>query len=179
MNIPKHNYTAREKTVCSVFQQMPAITSFVNVGFHDWQDPRRHWWIKICDANQIDWSIVEVFENNVKDTIAKGCPESKIHNKSISDVEDLPDADALMFWHGPEHLLKEDFLNILPDLEKKYKVLIFGMPLGEEPQGQAYGNPHEEHISAWDTAEWEGMGYTVIEVRDGRRYPHITAYKYN
>lgn len=178
MIIPEHNYTEREQTVCQVLSDLSGnLDSFVNVGFHDWQDPRRHWWIKICEANNIDWSIVEVFELNVLDAISKGCPKDKIHNLNIKEVSSLPDSDCLMFWHGPEHLLKEDFLSILPSLEEKYKYLIFGMPLGEEPQGEAYGNPHEKHISSWTVEDWTDLGYKVIEVHDSQPYPHMTAYK--
>tara|TARA_R100000951_G_scaffold105093_1_gene98672 strand:+ start:157 stop:696 length:540 start_codon:yes stop_codon:yes gene_type:complete len=178
MIIPQHNYTQREQTVCNLLLQKTKsdIGSLINVGFHDWQDPRKHWWIKICEVNKIDWSIIEVFEPNVQDAITKGCPKDRIYNLSITDVDKLPAADLLMFWHGPEHLLKEDFLSILPKLEEKYQKLIFGMPLGEEPQGKAYGNPHECHISAWESQEWRDLGYEVIEVYD-QRYPHITTYK--
>jgi hypothetical protein len=176
MIIPEHNYTQREQTVCDILKDLK-IQSFINVGFHHWEDPRRHWWIKICDVNNVSWKIVEVFESNVLDTIKKGCPEDKIFNLNIKEVDNLPDADCLMFWHGPEHLLKEEFLEILPKLEKKYKKLIFGMPWGEEPQGAAYGNPFEEHVSAWDVEEWEDLGYTVVKVVDRQKYPHITCYK--
>jgi hypothetical protein len=177
MNFPKHNYTPREQTVCSIFNRIPNMGSFVNVGFRQWHDPRSHWWINICNANNIDWSIVEVFDKNVQESLEAGCPESKIHHMNITDVDNLPEADALLFWHGPEHLLKEDFLAILPELEKKYKTLIFGMPLGDHPQGVTHGNIHEEHISEWHTPEWEDLGYKVIEVWDNQPHPHITAYK--
>ena len=50
------------------------------------------------------------------------------------------------------------------------------MPLGDEPQGAAYGNPNEIHVSEWSSEEWEDLGYNVIEVHD--RIPaHITTYK--
>jgi hypothetical protein len=178
MIIPNHNYTPREATVANILKTLD-IKSFINVGFHDWQDPRRHWWIKICDINNIDWKIIEVFEHNVQDAIQKGCDENKIILENIANVDDLPESDCLMFWHGPEHLDKTIFLEILPKLEKKYKILIFGMPLGEEPQGVCYGNPFEEHISSWTTNEWKEMGYEVMEVFDSQPYPHITTYKIN
>jgi len=179
MVIPEHSYTVREGTVCSILKEIDQgdIQTFINVGFHDWQDPRRHWWVKVCEQNNIDWSIVEVFEENVTAAVRKGCPEDKIFNLDIRNVDLLPPADLLMFWHGPEHIIKEEFLDILPLLEAKYKVLIFGMPLGEEPQGAAYGNPHESHVSAWSTEEWRELDYKVYEVHDGQQYPHITAFK--
>lgn len=178
MKIPEHNYTVREKSVANILAEIDIpITSFINIGFHDWQDPRRHWWIKICEANNIDWKIIEIFEGNVVDAIDKGCPKDKILLGDISDVDNLPKSDCLLFWHGPEHLQKNKFLNILSLLERKYKILIFGMPLGEEPQGSCYGNPYEEHVSSWTSKEWQNLGYTVIEIYDTQRYPHITSWK--
>ena len=176
MLIPKHNYTQREQSVCDIFEKI-SINSFLNVGFHDWQDERKHWWIKICDENKISWKIAEAFERNVLDSIKKGCPKEKILNLNIKDVDTLPEADCIMFWHGPEHLLKEEFLEILPKLEDKYRYLIFGMPCGEEPQGSAYGNPFERHISAWEVEEWQNLGYEVTKVNDRKKYQHITCFK--
>lgn len=176
MIIPKFKYTQREITVCDILKKIEFKT-FLNIGFHDWQDIRKHWWIEICKTNNIDWKIVEVFKSNVDDTISKGCPKDRIIHGNIKDVEELPESDCIMFWHGPEHLYKQEFLDILPKLEEKYKILIFGMPWGEEPQGEAYGNPHEKHISAWDILEWKQLGYEVITVKDNKKYPHITCYK--
>ena len=61
MKIPNFNYTQREQSVCEIMKQMN-ISSFINVGFHNWEDRRRHWWIEICKQNDVDWKIVEVFE---------------------------------------------------------------------------------------------------------------------
>jgi hypothetical protein len=71
----------------------------------------------------------------------------------------------------------EDFIKKLPEIEKKVnKLIIFGMPLGNEPQDAAYGNPYEVHVSEWNKRDWGELGYNVIEVND--RIPaHITTYK--
>lgn len=178
MIIPEHNYTIRESTVVNILKSLPfKINSFINVGFHDWQDIRRHWWIKICDQNNIDWKIIEVFHYNVIDALNKGCPSNKIILQDINNVSELPNSDCLMFWHGPEHIEKSKFLDTLNKLESKYKVLIFGMPLGHEPQGVCYNNPFEEHVSSWTSEEWKTLGYNVEEVYDHQPYPHITCFK--
>lgn len=177
MIIPEHNYTQREQTVVDIVQNLD-FKSFINVGFRFWDDPRNHWWVKICDTNNINWSIVEIFEENVSDSIQKGCPDNKIILGNIIDVYKLPDADCLLFWHGPEHVEKNKFLSILPELEKKYNILIFGMPLGYHPQGICHNNPFEEHISVWTTEDWTNLGYITKEVFD-QKYPHITSYKIN
>lgn len=178
--IPEHNYTVREETVVKILSEFGVtIKTFLNVGFHNWEDPRRHWWIKICEANGWDWKIMEIYKPNVDDAIAKGCPLDKIFLGDISDVDSYGDYDCILFWHGPEHLPKSKFLSILPEIEKKANLLlIFGMPLGHEPQGEAYGNPFEKHESDWYEKDWQGQGYEVIPIFDHQKYPHITAYKY-
>jgi len=180
MNIPNHNFTEREKSIVKLFNEteLSNIKTFLNIGFRNWNDLRNHWWIKICEENNIDWKIVEIFEKNVKDALISGCPKDKIFEGNILNVDSLPETDCIFFWHGWEHLLKKDAVDTIKKLELKYKYLVFGMPLGEEPQGEIYGNPHEKHISSWTSNEWKSMGYNVIEVHDGRKYSHITVYKF-
>lgn len=178
--IPPHNYTERELSVVTILKEKQGLnlSSFLNVGFHSWEDPRVHWWIRICEENNIDWKILEIFKENVEDTIQKGCPINKIILGDILDVDKYENIDCLFFWHGPEHIDKKKFLAALPNIEKKVnKLIIFGMPLGYEPQEEVYGNIHEVHISEWQPDEWKKLGYDVTIVRDRARYQHITAYK--
>ena len=178
--IPEHQYTVRERTVIEILKNIHQlkIKSFLNVGFHNWEDPRRHWWIKFCDANNISWKILEVFSHNVNDAITKGCPNDKIQLGNILDVDQYENFDCILFWHGPEHIEKDVFLNALPSIEAKAnKLIIFGMPLGHEPQDDAYGNPFERHRSDWYEHEWKKLGYETIPVHDHQKYPHITTYK--
>ena len=82
-----------------------------------------------------------------------------------------------MFWHGPEHIEKDLFLEKLGQIEKKAnKLIIFGMPHGEEIQEAVYGNKYEEHISAWYEDDWHRLGYKAMIVND-RTLGHITAFK--
>lgn len=179
--IPTHSrqYTLRELSMLKTLSDNNYLNlkSFLNVGFHDWQQKGRHWWINVCEENNIDWKILEIFEPNVKNALDGGCPPDKIIHGDIMDTDKYPNVDCLFFWHGPEHIKKENFINKLPDIEKKVnKLIIFGMPLGKELQGAAYGNPHEIHVSEWYREDWEKLGYNVIEVHD--RIPaHITTYK--
>ena len=177
--IPTIKYTQRETTIVNILKENQdlKLESFMNVGFHDWQQEGRHWWIKICEANNIDWKILEIYEPNVKNALDGGCPPEKIILGSIMDVDKYPNVDCMFFWHGPEHIKKQEYIDRLPEIEKKVnKLVIFGMPLGHEPQGAAYGNPHEVHVSDWYPKDWEELGYSVVEVHD-RKPAHITVYK--
>lgn len=175
MKIPEHNYTIREATVVSVLKDLDYdISTWHNIGFHNWQDPRSHWWIKICYENKVDWQITEIFEPSVTEAIDHGCPAGRIWVGNILETETYPNSDLLIFWHGPEHILKEEFLAKLPEIEKKAnKLIIFGMPDGFEPQGATKGNEWQNHISGWTVSEWHELGYETL-VTSG----HITAYKH-
>ena len=175
--IPRHKYTKREKTVVKILKKNPQIKSFLNVGFHDWDDERRHWWIKICTENNMEWKILEIFKQNIEKAIQKGCPKNKLIEGNILNTNTYDNFDCILFWHGPEHIEKTVFLNALSQIENKAnKLIIFGMPHGEEIQEAVYGNKFEEHVSAWYSNEWKDLGYSTIVVND--RIPgHITSYK--
>jgi hypothetical protein len=180
--LPLHNYSLREITVGNILKENAhlEIKSFLNVGFHGWHDIRAHWWIRICNENNIDWKILEIFKPNIDDTIAKGCPANKIIHGNILNTNEYNNFDCILFWHGPEHIKKDVFIKALPDIEKKAnKLIVFGMPLGCEPQDAAYGNPNEIHLSEWYPNEWKNLGYNVIEVHSNDvRYQHITVFRF-
>ncbi len=82
-----------------------------------------------------------------------------------------------MHWHGPEHISKDQYLEILPQIEASAKkMIILGSPNGPEEQGIAYGNPYEEHISFWSESDYQKLGYKTIVIND-KKPGHITAYK--
>mgnify|MGYP006170572977 FL=1 len=178
LKIPRHKYTKREKTVVKILKKnFKGINSYLNVGFHDWDDERKHWWINICKKNNIKWKILEIFQPNIKNAIDAGCPKENIFLGNILDISTYENFDCIMFWHGPEHIEKGLFLEKLGQIEKKAnKLIIFGMPHGEEIQEAVYGNKYEEHISAWHEDDWHRLGYKTMIVND-RNPGHITAFK--
>ena len=89
--IPWHCYTQREKTFLNIFKTYNNnITSFLNIGFHNWEDPRNHWWIKFCNQNNIKWNILEIFKENVEKAIQIGCPEENIVQGDLLNIETYP-----------------------------------------------------------------------------------------
>jgi hypothetical protein len=177
-------YTRRELTVVQLLKELAAekpITSFLNVGFHDYQDIRNRWWIDICRANNIDWHILEIFEPNVANFLDHA-PAADRHRITLGNLRDIDSLfsrkfDVFLHWHGPEHLEKEEFLGFLPKiLNSTARLVIFGCPNGQEEQGQAYGNPYEEHISFWNREDFHRLGFTTLAVAD--KIPgHLTAYR--
>ncbi len=178
-------YTRRELTVIPLLKELAAekpITSFLNVGFHDYQDIRNRWWIDICRANKIDWHILEIFEPNVENFL-KHVPAADRHRITLGNLKDMGilfnrKFDVFLHWHGPEHLEKEEFLGFLPTiLGSTARLAILGCPNGPEEQGQAYGNPYEEHISFWSRDDFHQLGFATVAVAD-KKPGHITAYQF-
>ncbi len=178
-------YTRRELTVVALLKELATKTgvhSLLNVGFHDYQDMRSRWWIDICRANTIDWHILEIFQPNVENFI-KHAPVADQHRMHLGNLKDIDRIftrkfDVLLHWHGPEHLDKEEYLSILPKICACTRhLVILGCPNGPEEQGQAYGNPHEEHISFWSQEDFHKLGFATQTVSD-KAPGHITAYRY-
>lgn len=92
-------------------------------------------------------------------------------------IEDI--YDVVMWWHGPEHIPKEDLNDTIRDLEmfaKKYVVI--GCPWGEYPQGSVKGNKHEIHLASLDKKDFDDLGYKVKTLRKkGKRGSNILAWK--
>jgi hypothetical protein len=177
-------YTHRELTVVRLLEEVSRkqrITSFLNVGFHDYQDIRNRWWIDICRANSIDWQILEVFKPNV-DNFLKYAPAADSHRITHGNLEDISNVlsrkyDVFFHWHGPEHLARQSFLNCLPDIfDCTEKLVILGCPNGHEDQDEAYGNPHEKHVSFWTPEDLQDLGFKTVVVTE-KKPGHITAYK--
>lgn len=87
--------------------------------------------------------------------------------------------DVAFWWHGPEHLTWKDGLKALAQLEKLANLVVIGCPDGNYPLGPAYGNPHEQHLSAWVPGDFEKMGYKAESLggEPGTETCHILAWK--
>lgn len=57
--------------------------------------------------------------------------------------------DLVVFWHGPEHLPKDEVPKLLDKMKTYSKAVVFATPNGRYDQGEEYGNPHENHASTW------------------------------
>lgn len=68
--------------------------------------------------------------------------------------------DIVMWWHGPEHVKKEEMPLILNKLiEKANKIAIIACPYGKFEQGTVKGNPYERHLSTFYTMSFRVLGW--------------------
>lgn len=68
--------------------------------------------------------------------------------------------DAIIWLHGPEHILWNEFLLIKDDIEKLSNyITIYQAPEGEYPQDDIYGNPYERHVQTLYQSMFAELGY--------------------
>ncbi len=68
-----------------------------------------------------------------------------------------------VWWHGPEHVTLDELSLVLAGLESVTRdLVVLGCPWGRNPQGAAYGNPHEKHVAHLVKSDLEELGYEVV-----------------
>jgi len=99
---------------------------------------------------------------------------------SNDGVRALAPFDVVCWWHGPEHLTKQDAAPLLKpagSLERiAGRAVLLGMPWGVHRQEPSDGNPCQAHRSAWSPVDLERWGYETAVL--GRPHKgHLTAWK--
>ncbi len=77
------------------------------------------------------------------------------------DTLDVGHFDIAVWWHGPEHVQREELPVALANLERVADTVLVGCPWGEYPQGELYGNPHERHVQTVREEDLRALGYEV------------------
>ncbi len=72
--------------------------------------------------------------------------------------------DVIVYHHGPEHITRSEFLEVLPELEMMAdKAVILGTPNGiwDKKGVFTHDNPHEDHVENWYGEDFEKLGCDV------------------
>jgi hypothetical protein len=182
-------FTQRELSATDVIRRYLdtyEANKLLNVGMNlvgKKQNHQDHWWQRICKANDIEPHVLEIFPENVKRLEACGVPNIKCGD--VMELRELGYDDAfdiILWWHGPEHMDKDDSRYAIREIEGEVNpngLVLLGSPLGFEKQGTAYGNKHEQHLSAWSESNYKDLEYhtEIVDDTPKRPTPHITAWK--
>jgi len=86
--------------------------------------------------------------------------------------------DYIFWWHGPEHVTKTSFLALEKYFRKHTSMIILACPFGRYPQGAAYNNPFEKHLTTFYPQDFVSLQYTfsTIGLKDTPG-SHILAWK--
>ena len=184
MIIPLHDYTLREHWFIELFKTLNKedYKTLLNVWFHGYKDIRNHWWIRLCQVNNIDWYILEIFEQNIINAMIDWMSQDRFMLWNILDLK-WWFTDILFFWHWPEHCDKNEFINKLDKIESKVnKLIVFWFPNWNEIQWEEYWNKYEQHLSAWSENDWHKLWYKTVLINDWNfnktKVWHIMAYKF-
>jgi hypothetical protein len=95
-------------------------------------------------------------------------------------TDDLPEKyDVVMFWHGPEHLTREDLPFALSKAEMMAtRLVVLASPWGRYAQGDCGGNPFERHVSHLYEIDLEAFGYRTSTLgRKDKKGSNLLAWK--
>jgi len=113
--------------------------------------------------------LLEAWDQNV--TYYRKKDKTKFASIAQGDVRDLPGEmglfDAVVWWHGPEHLPADEWPIAVRVLESMAPLVILGCPWGMWEQGEADGNPFEVHQSSIYPEDLTSCGYTVRAIGMG------------
>ena len=137
----------------------------------------------------VEWydtvTVLEIFEENAK--YLREMSDACRYQISVI-CGDVREADRLLqrkfdvcfFYHGPEHLKKEETKDVLPMLESMTNhLVVLEMPYGHYEQGAEYGNYHETHH--WDIypEDMHNLGYETCTLGDADdTLSNMVAWKY-
>jgi hypothetical protein len=60
-----------------------------------------------------------------------------------------------------EHLTKEQGEELVGLMKERGETVIVTSPLGFMRQGAIHGNPHQRHVSGWDSGELVALGFEI------------------
>jgi len=111
--------------------------------------------------NNYKMDILEIFKPNV-DYLKKIEWLNQIIEGDVKEVDKIIDKkyDVIFWWHGPEHIGKEDLKVTLDKLKKLANhYVVLGCPWGDVEQGDIFGNKWEEHVSELNLEDFEENGF--------------------
>jgi len=142
------------------------IKTVLNIGFRDDSNKTI---MNHCITTGKTWTVLEIWEQNCINMAAIGIDVINADVRQISKIQKT--YDAIIWLHGPEHILWEEFLVCRKDIEQKAnKLVIYQAPIGEYPQEELYGNPYEQHVVSLNSKMFKDLGYQTIDhIENGER----------
>lgn len=70
--------------------------------------------------------------------------------------------DLTVWWHGPEHIKKEDLAPTIFNIESLTgRLILLACPWGRYEEGEMHGNPFEVHRASLYEEDFRSLGYDV------------------
>jgi len=135
------------------------IKSVLNIGYRFDSDRTVQ---TFMESQNKEFYILEAWKENCVELIKRNITKH-IYHGDCKNIEKLDrQFDAIIWLHGPEHMIWDDFLKIREKIEAKAdKLIIYQAPIGAYPQDSIYGNPYEKHLQTIWPGMFERYGYKV------------------
>ena len=117
------------------------------------------WLQELYDAgNEI--SILEIHPPNVTNALGKDDRVARFWCGDVRQVDQIPEKwDYVWYWHGPEHIEKDEFPGVLERIKGKARKLVaVAAPWGVYEQFPWEGNVHETHLWSVYQEDLEAVG---------------------
>jgi 2-polyprenyl-3-methyl-5-hydroxy-6-metoxy-1,4-benzoquinol methylase len=173
--MPTSDYHQISDVLHVIEQVRPARVLDVGVGFGKWgflcreildvyyERVQPETWTTVIDG-------IEIYEPYRNPTWALAY--NQIHIGDAREIlPGLGQYDLIICCDVIEHFEKPDGTKLIDELLRHAPVLIVTTPAGYAPQGAAYGNIHESHLSSWSQADlvrwphrYKLIGFTFMAV---------------
>jgi len=113
-------------------------------------------------------TVVEIWEPFI-DQLKEHRFRHRIAHLVQGDVCDLPalpheQYDYALWFHGPEHIGKEDFPRALVNLEARARLVVMTCPWGRFEHGMAHNNPFTRHLGHYNPHDFIKHRYRVAGI---------------
>lgn len=108
-------------------------------------------WKEFCGpwtGDQCEWTAIEIWEPYVSRFLLPYRYRAVIC-ADLRDLDPFPAADVVFLGDVLEHMTEQEAVTVWDRARKSAWRLVTGIPVVPYPQGEAEGNPHEEHVSTW------------------------------
>lgn len=138
----------------------PKIETVLNIGYRFDSDTTIQ---KYLESNNKKFYVLEIWKENCDQLIAQNICK-KVYHGDCRNIETLGRTfDAIIWLHGPEHIIWNEFLTTRLLIEKMAnKLVIYQTPIGDFPQGELYQNPHEKHVQTLQPYMFEQLEYKIV-----------------
>ena len=178
------NFKEREEQMSRNLPGLFKRESYRSVLYVGANKRRQHFLDWFEKAGYLRIVVLEAFRENYEFLRAKFDRRTPPYGVAYGDVRNVDSVlkeafDVAFFWHGPEHLSREEIMPVLESLEGMSRIVVLGCPHGAYKQGPEYGNPYEEHLTAIYPEFLEGLGYgTDVVGEANERGSNIMAWKF-
>lgn len=174
----KHSVKARED---QLLRAIPDITGY-KTALYVGANMKRMEMVDVLHGAGCRIDVIEIWPRNFEGLRLWNKTEKKFNSVVCGDIRDWTRTDShdiVMWWHGPEHIPREQLPDTLGRLERAARVMVvLACPAGRVVQGEAYGNPWETHTNYLYPHDFRDFGYRInILGKTDREGSNLIAWK--